>query len=95
MVTVRASTLPTPLPGGKLRAGYLLAYDQDNRLTGWSTYANAIKTTCAYAEGVALHSSVASDYLWIAWRCGPCERNELNLRRPIRLNSPRTVSRPC
>jgi YD repeat-containing protein len=42
------STLPTSLQGGKLLAGYFLAYDQDNRLTGWSSYADAFKTTYAY-----------------------------------------------
>jgi len=42
------STLPSSLQGGNLRAGYYLAYDQDNRLTGWSSYADAFKTTFAY-----------------------------------------------
>ena len=42
------SSLPSSLQGGNLLAGYFLAYDQDNRLTGWSSYADAFKTTYAY-----------------------------------------------
>ena len=42
------SSLPSSLQAGNLLAGYFLAYDQDNRLTGWSSYADAFKTTYAY-----------------------------------------------
>ena len=42
------STLPTSLQGGALLAGYYLQYDQANRLTGWSSYYDAFKTTYSY-----------------------------------------------